>query len=179
MLLGKVIFLNGATSSGKTTIAKLLQSKIGEPFWHISIDHLRESGVLPLERFNSGEFNWQENRENFFRGFHLSLRAYVEAGNNLIVEHIIETKEWKDFLVELFQDVDLFFIGIHCPLEELKRREAERGDRPPGGAWKDFEIIHMFNKYDLELDATLPPEQNIELTLNAWKIRRGSLFATN
>ena len=132
-----------------------------------------------MERFNSGEFNWQENRENFSRGFHLSLRAYVEAGNNLIVEHIIETKEWKDFLVELFQDVDLFFIGIHCPLEELKRREAERGDRPPGGAWKDFETIHMFNKYDLELDATLPPEQNIELTLNAWKIRRGSLFATN
>lgn len=179
MVFGKIIFLNGATSSGKTTIAKLLQSKIGEPFWHISIDHLRESSILPIKRFNSGEFNWHENRENFFRGFHLSLRAYVEGGNNLIVEHIIETKEWKDFLVELFQDIDLFFIGIHCPLEELKRREAERGDRPAGGAQKDFETIHVFNRYDLELDATLPPEQNTELTLSAWKIRRGSLFGTN
>lgn len=179
MILGKIIFLNGATSSGKTTIAKLLQSKIEEPFWHISIDHLRESGVLPLERFNSGEFNWQESRENFFKGFHLSLRAYIEAGNNLIVEHIIETKEWKNFLIEQFKDTDLFFIGIHCPLKELERRETERGDRPIGGARKDFEIIHAFNKYDLELDATLPPEQNTELILDAWKTRKGSQFGTN
>jgi chloramphenicol 3-O phosphotransferase len=179
MTLGKIIFLNGATSSGKTTIAKLLQSKIEEPFWHISIDHLRESGVLPLERFNSGEFNWHENRENFFKGFHLSLRAYVEAGNNLIVEHIIETNEWKDFLIEQFRDIDIFFIGVHCPLEELERREEKRGDRPIGGARKDFEIIHAFNRYDMELDATLSPEQNIELVLTAWKARNGSLFGTN
>jgi chloramphenicol 3-O phosphotransferase len=157
----------------------LLQSKLEESFWHISIDHLRESGVLPLERFNSDEFNWSENRENFFKGFHLSLRAYVEGGNNLIVEHIIETKKWKDFLVELFQDVDLFFIGIHCPLEELERREAERGNRPIGGARKDVETIHVFNRYDLELDGTLPPEQNTELTLSAWNTRKGSLFGTN
>jgi chloramphenicol 3-O phosphotransferase len=37
---GKIIFLHGASSSGKSTIAKLLQNTIDEPFWHVSIDHL-------------------------------------------------------------------------------------------------------------------------------------------
>lgn len=179
MILGKVIFLNGATSSGKTTIARLLQSKIEEPFWHVSIDHLRESRVLPLERFKNGEFNWQESRENFFKGFHLSLRAYVEGGNNLIVEHIIETEEWKNFLIDQLRGVDIFFVGLHCPLNELEEREVKRGDRIIGGAQKDFETIHLFNRYDLEIDSTLPPEQNTDLLLRAWRIRRKSLFGTN
>lgn len=173
---GKIILLNGATSSGKTTIATLLQKKIDEPFWHISVDHLRDSGVLPLERYNNGEFKWQENREAFFRGFHLSLRAYVEAGNNLIVEHIIETKAWKEFLLDVLKGVDVFFVGIHCPLQELERREVERNDRPVGGARKDFETIHAFNTYDLEIESTLTPEANVETILSSWKERKGSVF---
>ena len=63
---GKIIFLNGASSSGKTSIAKLLQQKIEQPFWHISIDHLRDAGVLPLDRIRSGEFEWSKMREVFF-----------------------------------------------------------------------------------------------------------------
>src|SRR5689334_22572565 len=92
--LGKIILLNGASSSGKSTLARALQTKIEAPFWHISIDHLRDTGVLPLARIRSGEFDWKSMREAFFEGFHLSLAAYVQAGNNLIVEHIIETRAW-------------------------------------------------------------------------------------
>ncbi len=44
--MSHIIFLHGASSSGKSTIAKELQSRIEVPFWHISIDHLRDSGVL-------------------------------------------------------------------------------------------------------------------------------------
>jgi len=135
---------------------------------HLSIDHLRDGGVLPLERYASGEFAWQEHREAFFRGFHLSLGAYAQSGNDLIVEHIIEKREWKELLVDVFKDIDIFFVGIHCPVEELERREKLRGDRPLGGARKDFETIHAFNCYDLEIDGTLPPEENAELVISAW-----------
>lgn len=168
---GKIILLNGATSSGKSTIATLLQAKIDEPFWHFSIDHLRDAGVLPLDRINSGEFKWSELRDSFFGGFHHSLPAYVQAGNNLIVEHIVETKEWMDLLVDLLEPFDVYFIGIHAPLQVLERREAERGDRPVGGARKDFETIHLHAIYDFELDSTLLPEQNVDLLLQAWKKR--------
>jgi len=59
---GKIIFLHGASSSGKSTIARALQARIDEPFWHISIDHLRDAGILPSARITSGEFKWPEMR---------------------------------------------------------------------------------------------------------------------
>ena len=93
---GRIILLNGASSSGKSTIARALQAQLGDPFWHISIDHLRDAGVLPLDRIRSGEFAWSEMREAFFLGFERSLAAYTSAGNDLIVEYIVETREWMD-----------------------------------------------------------------------------------
>jgi chloramphenicol 3-O phosphotransferase len=157
---GMIILLDGASSSGKTSIATALQQKIEVPFWHISIDHLRDAGVLPLDRIRSGEFNWAELRAAFFSGFHHSLPAYAEAGNNLIIEHIIETKEWKWLLIELLQPFDLFVVGLRCPVEELERREVMRGNRKPGEARKDYETLHLVETtYDLEIDATPPIEK--------------------
>ena len=80
--MAEIIFLHGASSSGKSTIARLLQARIERPFWHVSIDHLRDAGVLPLARFRSGEFAWADARKPFFDGFHASLAAYADAGNN-------------------------------------------------------------------------------------------------
>jgi chloramphenicol 3-O phosphotransferase len=65
---GKVILLNGATSSGKSSIALALQSEIDAPFWHFSIDHLRDAGVLPLDRIRRGDFHWAALRDAFFDG---------------------------------------------------------------------------------------------------------------
>jgi len=35
---GHIIFLNGTSSSGKTTIAKALQESLSEPYMRISVD---------------------------------------------------------------------------------------------------------------------------------------------
>ena len=171
MIPGKIIFLHGASSSGKSTLARLLQSTIDAPFWHISIDHLRDSGVLPMARINSGEFSWRELRDAFFDGYHRSLPVYAAAGNNLIIEHIVDTREWMDFLVTLFRPFDVFFVGVHCPLEELERRERGRGDRPVGDARRDFESIHRDALYDLEVDSSGEPAENVATIIAAWKRR--------
>ena len=137
---GKIILINGASSSGKTTLARALQKNLAEPFWHFSIDHLREARVLPIERIKSGEFTWPAMRPAFFEGFHRSLPALAAAGNNLIVEHIVETPAWMVRLVQLLAPFEVFFVGLHCPLPELERRERARGDRRirrgPGGPEK-------------------------------------------
>ena len=76
---GRIILLNGASSSGKSSLARALQSGIDTPFRHISIDHLRDSGVLPTARIRSGEFDWRSMRDAFFlgfEGFERSLLAY-------------------------------------------------------------------------------------------------------
>lgn len=168
---GKVILLNGASSSGKSSIARAVQARIDQPFWHISIDHLRDAGVLPLDRIRSGEFNWADMREAFFDGFERSLAAYLQSGNNLIVEYIVETRERMRGLVKLLGGCDVFFVGVHCNLDELERRELARGDRRVGDARRDYHTIHVHCVYDTQLDATLPPEANADKLISLWQVR--------
>lgn len=176
---GKIIFVNGASSSGKSTLSRALQAKLDEPFWHFSIDHLREANVLPLQRIKNEEFLWSAMRPAFFEGFHRCLPALAEVGNNLIVEHIVETEAWMHRLVLLLEPFDVFFVGVHCPLPELERREMERGDRRIGDARQDYEVIHTFGAYDLEVDSTELLERNVDTVISAWKARkRPSAFDT-
>jgi len=171
-LSGKIIFVNGASSSGKSTLSGALQAELDEPFWHFSIDHLREANVLPSQRIKSGEFLWPDMRPAFFEGFHRCLPALAGAGNNLIVEHIIETEAWMHRLVRLLEPFDVFFVGVHCPLPELERRETERGNRRPGEARQDYGVIHTFGVYDFEMDSTEPLDRNVTAFLAAWKARK-------
>lgn len=168
---GRIILLNGASSVGKSTLARAVQARIDAPFWHISIDHLRDAGVLPLARIRSGEFPWKTMRAAFFDGFEGSLAAYAAAGNNLIVEHIVETAEWMARLVALLAPFDVFFVGVHCELAELERREAARGDRPIGDARRDFETIHRHARYDFEIDTTRPKADDADRVIAAWHAR--------
>ena len=169
---GKIILLNGASSAGKSSIATALQDRLEEPFWHFSIDHLNAAHVLPEARIRHGEFPWSTMRPQFFEGFHRCLPALAEAGNNLVVEHIVETIDWMQRLVRLLGHLDIFFVGIHCPLPELERRERERGDRRLGDAKADFELVHTFALYDLEVDGTLPVDRNVDAIIGGWKKRQ-------
>jgi chloramphenicol 3-O phosphotransferase len=174
----KIIFLHGASSSGKSTIARELQAQLPLPFWHVSIDHLRDAGVLPTARFKSGEFDWKAARAPFFDGFHQSLAAYAGAGNDLVLEHILDTDGWLDQLVTLFAPFDVFFVGVHCPLDELVRREAQRGDRPVGSAAKDFHTIHKGLDYDFEVHSDRDAADNVGRIIAAWEARTApSVFA--
>lgn len=167
--LAQIIFLHGASSSGKSTLARALQHTIEKPFWHISIDHLRDAGVLPSERFRTGEFVWRDAKQAFFDGFHASLRAYADAGNNLILEHILDDERWLGALQDLLSGHDVFFAALHCPLDKLIEREKKRGDRPIGSAQKDFETIHLGKIYDLELYERDGVDQNKDRLLAAWR----------
>jgi chloramphenicol 3-O phosphotransferase len=169
---GKIILLNGASSSGKSTLARALQAELAEPFWHFSIDHLLAAHTLPQARIDSGEFPWARLRPQFFNGFHRCLPALADAGNQLIVEHIVETEEWMQRLLRLLGHIDVFFVGVHCPLPELERRERARGDRGIGEARADFGTAHAFCEYDLEIDTTRALETNVQALITAWQSRR-------
>ena len=170
---GRIIFLNGASSSGKSTLARGLQASLPESFWHFSIDHLNAADVLPKARIKSGEFEWQGLRPSFFDGFHRCLAQIAAAGNNLIVDHIVETEAWMRQLLGLLGSLDVFFVGVHCPLQELERRERERGNRRIGEARADYQVVHTFGNYDFEVDSTLPLDANVDAVIAAWTKRQG------
>ena len=123
---GKIILINGASSAGKSTLARLLQQKLEVPFWHFSFDHLRDSNALPWSRILNRELDWSAMRPAVFHGFHRCLPVLAESGNNLIVDHIVETEEWLSDLLDLLSAFDVFVVGVHCPLSELVSRRRDR-----------------------------------------------------
>ena len=163
---GRIILLNRASSSGKTVLARALQDRIETPFWHLSIDHFRDSGVLPMARIARRDFRWSDLRGRFFAGFHATLAACAEAGNDLIVEHILEDEGWCETLIELLKPFNVYFIGVHCSLEELTRREVARGDRLLGSAARDFHSVHIGRCYDIEVQSEAGVTVNIPKLLD-------------
>lgn len=171
---GRIILLNGASSSGKSTLARLLQELLDEPFWHVSSDKLVESGFLPQRRDPRGPFDWRQMRPRFFDGFHRCLPAIADAGNDLIVDHIIELPSWRRELAALLAHLDVYLVGVHCDLDEIDRRERARGDRQIGEGRTHVSVdgIHTFGPYDLEVDTTAGVSRQLaESVISAWQTR--------
>jgi chloramphenicol 3-O phosphotransferase len=145
-----------------------VQAKSDEPFWHYSIDHLRDSGIAPMARIRQGDFRWSEVRESFFEGFHRSIAAFADAGNNLILEHILDTPAWIGLLQKSLSAHRVLFVGLKLSLAELNRREAARGDRPVGSAEADYHSVHVGRRYDLEIDTERDLDENVDRVLAAW-----------
>ncbi|MGO9769687.1 MAG: chloramphenicol phosphotransferase CPT family protein [Roseiarcus sp.] len=165
-----IILLNGASSAGKSTLARALQGRLDEPFLRFSLDLFLFTGeVLPRGRDHSERFAWATMRPKVFAGYFGCIAALAHAGNNLIVDHVMESSDQLHSLVNLLAPFNVFYIGVHCPLPELERRERQRGDRRSGDARRDYETVHNFGPYDAEVDATMPPDQNAEMLACAWK----------
>jgi chloramphenicol 3-O phosphotransferase len=169
---GKVIVLNGASSAGKSTLGRALQARLDAPFLGFSLDFLMfRDGVLPPRRDPDGPFSWREMRPAVFEGYFACLEALAGAGNNVLTDIVLESREQFERLSRALARFDAFVVGVHCPLPELERRERERGDRGAGDARRDARVVHTFTAYDAEVDGTEPPERNAERLAEAWRER--------
>ena len=93
-----------------------------------------------------------------------------------MVDYIIETPAtWAEF-GQFLHGHDVFLIGLHCPAEELERREQARADRRAGDARRDAETVHTFTHDDLELDCTEPLAENVQKVIRACENREGQPF---
>jgi chloramphenicol 3-O phosphotransferase len=169
---GKLIIINGPSSSGKTTLARALQKQLDIPFIRFSFDLFIDHKAFPSEQIKAGKFSWAQMRPAVFRGLHQCLPALATSGNNVIFDHIIETKAWLYELASLISGLDVFLVGVHCSLPELERREIQRGDRRRGEARQDFETVYRIPTYDLVIDSEQPLEENVMLLIRAWKERK-------
>jgi chloramphenicol 3-O phosphotransferase len=125
-----------------------------------------------MEQIRSGAFSWETMKPSVITGIQQCVPALAMAGNNVIFDHIIETKSLLHHLLQSVSMLDVFFVGLHCSLPELERREVQRGNRRTGGAREDFETIHQITCYDLELNSEDPVEQNAKILIDAWKKRK-------
>ena len=168
---GRIVLLNGASSSGKSTLARGIQAAMDAPFLILSSDQWVDGGALPP---SLADHDWVgAMRPRFFDGFHRTIRAMADAGNDLIVDHIIEYASWRAQLAELLDGLDVFLVGVHCDPAELARREQARGDRfeGEGAAHVTENRIHELGPYDLEVDTTHGADPRVVIA--AWNARSG------
>jgi chloramphenicol 3-O phosphotransferase len=166
MAIGRIILLNGTSSAGKTTLSYALRAQLAEPFCVYASDQLADAGFRPPSPHQR-----YAGRERFFDGFHRSIPAFAAAGNDLIVEHIVEKQSWADQLATLIGDLDVFWVGVHAPLAVLEQRERERGNRTVGESAYHLKT-HGFCRYDIEIDTTAKPiEESAAIVAEAWRRR--------
>ncbi|EGR1549724.1 hypothetical protein BBM25_08200 [Vibrio parahaemolyticus] len=180
--MSKIIFLNGTCSSGKSTLATQIQAQAPIPFWHFASDQLVEVGMLPKRENDGGVFDWKFNRPKFFAAFHTCIKSILDSGNNVILDHIIESNEWYDELKVMLSGHDLFFVGVHCPISILRERELGRDDRHIGNRYSgeaEYHLahVHSYSEYDFELDTSIQtPLESAQIVLDAWSSRSSSRF---
>ncbi len=84
-----LILLNGPSSAGKTTLCKAIREQIPAPFLHYSLDFFMfDADVLPKRRDPSLGITWPQMRPQVIEGFYQSVKALLQAGNNLVTDLI-------------------------------------------------------------------------------------------
>ena len=161
----RIIMLNGTSSSGKTTLARALRAKLPATFCYYASDQLADAGFRPM-----GPAARSAGREMFFDAFHRSIPAMAAAGLDLLIEHIVEEQQWADDLTALLAGLDVFWVGVHAPVEVMTAREIARGNRTIGEAAYHLKT-HTFCRYGCEVDTTHPVDETTSWIVTAWDER--------
>lgn len=183
----QIIYLNGASSVGKSFFARALQAKLEEPFLVLGIDQVL---FMMPDKYNDWHtetnapgFSWQSVKDennvitaykihagklgkDMVKALKIMALALANAGYNLIIDDvsigISEVKEWSD----VFKEHNVVLIGLTAPIDRIEQREKERGDRKLGSARWQAERVHVGVDYDLMLDTyNNSLEYNIDLVL--------------
>ncbi len=166
MAAGTVVFLNGASSSGKTTLIQVLQKRMEGPVLNAGLDQFL--WMLPgryldrplwddvLGRMTAGG----ATGHRLITGMHRAIAALSLAGNPVLADHVLVESAWVVDLAQTFAGLPAYLVGVTCPLAVLEERERARKDRTLGQARAQFEIVHRHGVYDLVVDtAVLAPEE--------------------
>jgi chloramphenicol 3-O phosphotransferase len=158
---GKIILLNGASSSGKTSILYAFQDLMAEPFLNAGIDKF--IWMLPkryLDRplwdqvlglaTEAGQLGKQ-----LFSTMHKVIALLSQQGINVIADHVLVEPMWLEECARLFAPLPAYFVAIKCPLDVLIQREKERKDRTLGQAAAQYPLLHKQGVYDVEVDTSV------------------------
>mgnify|MGYP001214855568 CR=1 FL=1 len=166
MQTGTLIMLNGASSSGKTTLLEALQDCLDEPYINAGLDKFLF--MLPeryLERPLWDDVLGLADRaggmgHTLVSGMHCAIRALLESGINVVADHVLVEPVWARECAVLFASMNAYLVGVRCPVEVLEARERLRKNRTLGQARLQVDLVHANCVYDLEVhtDRNTPQE---------------------
>ncbi|MFF4903834.1 chloramphenicol phosphotransferase CPT [Streptomyces sp. NPDC001260] len=154
----EVIVLNGGSSSGKSGIVRCLQALLPEPWLAFGIDGLIEAMPASLQAALVSPDGSVQVGPEFARleaAWRRGVAATARAGARVIIDDVFlggaaSQDRWREPLAGL----DVLWVGVRCEAAVAAGREIVRGDRAPGMAEKQAEVVHQGVVYDLEVDTT-------------------------
>lgn len=175
-----VILVNGASSAGKSTLARAIQADSPHPYLVAGFD---DFVFMSAPRYYRGADTGAQTQWDGFThegvemvvttsldgvptatarfgpvfrrildGMAPAVRALVDQGNHVIFDHVLHDAEAYESMSAAFAGLDVFRVAVTCDVEILERRERERGDRVLGRARGLADVVHTFCEYDLSVD---------------------------
>ena len=162
---GRIIYLNGASSAGKTSIASELQAVLEEPHLLLGIDTFIR--MLPQRLFGSTD-GWRfipagdgalrveigPRADRVFGAMYAAVAALSSGGNHVIFDDVMTSPQMLRRLVDAWHGHDVLLVGVRCPVEVAEARERARGDRAIGLARGSSARAHEHLEYDIEVDSS-------------------------
>lgn len=170
---GKLIILNGTSSSGKTSVARCLQANWPTPLLYVSLDAviammpfeytgtgvLAEDGYCLKPATMNGETIVDYSLGRHARFLNSNLAALADnlsaGGYDVIIDHVITDDETMVDLRERVRNCPAFLIGVVCDKDICEERERSRKDRMIGlAAGQSLKVHSGLRPYDLIVDST-------------------------
>jgi chloramphenicol 3-O phosphotransferase len=175
-----IILVNGASSAGKTTLCRALQASISHPYLCMAFDDFIFFSAPRYYRGADSEAQ-TETDEFILQGARLlttsapgepksvtavfgpvfrhlvdaiapAVRTMVDMGNPVIFDHVLHDRGMFESCQKSFDDLEVFTVGVVCPIDILEARERARGDRAIGRARGLVDVVHSFCSYDIVVD---------------------------
>jgi adenylylsulfate kinase/chloramphenicol 3-O phosphotransferase len=152
---GRIIFLNGVTSSGKTSIVEALQDREDCYFYVVANDLFEQ---MVGERFLRENY-WQHLSQVIILMYHTA-KLYSDMGHNVLIDGILverpEIVPHYQQMMNILADNPLSIVEVACPLEICRERNIARGDRYESQSQEQAEIMAR----DIRYAMTVHTDQN-------------------
>lgn len=160
---GRIIFLNGVTSSGKTSIVEALQERDDVFFYVVANDLFQE---MVGDKFLREDY-WKYLSEVIIMMYHTA-KLYSDMGKNVLIDGILverdEIKAHYQQLMEILKENPLDIVEVYCPLDICRERNIARGDRYETQSEEQHELMAQNIKYSFRVDTSVnSPEECAEM----------------
>jgi|GEM_PF-6406628 len=145
----RIIYLNGVSSSGKSTIASKLREITEEPTIFLSFDQFHES--------LNGRFADDECPlyDEIAKGVHLTALGWHQLGFNVVIDTVIEKQSLVKHAYDNLPASKTYYIAVVADLKILLKREKQRGRNYSKLVKEQYECVHKFFRYDLTIDTVI------------------------
>lgn len=150
---GTIIYLNGVTSSGKTSIVEALR-EAGADFYYLS-DDIFEDNIIDIEYDVPGY--WEALAEAVFLMYRTAA-LFSDYGKTVVLDSMLLEKPafspHYNRMLEIFREHPLKVVDVYCPLEICCQRSAARSDRYENQPREQAAVMAKNVRYDLHLDTS-------------------------